>query len=164
MDKKEMAAGLLNLIAINDMLDRKEQIAEMEEEITPILINQIWLERHDYNLLENQERYNGMDWNADFHKIAELLYESGYRLCGGDSCPNYKHYKADCEHCARVMEIRQTMLMDIAKKQAIKSFADKLKAKQRDIVYKNGAFTIHGVGVSLTDIDKAIVELNGVDE
>lgn len=139
------------------MTGREKQIAEMAN----VIPDMVQWGGTAYDLTFG---YDERDRVGKKKAIAKELVDEGYRLCGGDGCPNYKHYKADCAHCVQVMEIRQTMLIEIAKKQAVKSLVDKIKGKKRDIVYQNGIFTVHGVGVSLTDIDKAVAELDGADK
>lgn len=61
------------------MNDREKQIEEMTIDIAPLIASQITLKKCTYLLQENQDKYNGMGWDADFKKIAEMLYDAGYR-------------------------------------------------------------------------------------
>lgn len=69
-------------------------------------------------------RFNG---KCAAEKDAELLFNAGYRLCGGDNCPNYKHYQAECERCTKKMEIKKALEIDAIKQQAVREFAEKVK-------------------------------------
>lgn len=67
--------------------------------------------------------------------LANFLVNAGYRLCGGDSCPNFKHYQAECERCTKKMEIKKAFEIDAIKQQQEEEIMDltaKLEAAEQD--------------------------------
>lgn len=64
---------------IEQQSEFNKAIETMAKDIMPLIASQISLDECTYLLQENQEKYNGMCWNANFNKIAELLYDNGYR-------------------------------------------------------------------------------------
>lgn len=62
-----------------------------------------------------------------FMPTATALVNAGYRLCGGESCPNFKHYQAECERCTKKMEIKKALEIDAIKHPVVKEFAERLK-------------------------------------
>lgn len=58
---------------------------------------------------------------------ATALINAGYRLCGGDNCPNYKYYQAECERCTKKMEIKKAFEINAIKEQAVREFAEIVK-------------------------------------
>ena len=90
-------------------------------------------------------------------KIARILVERrGYRLCGGEDCPNFKHYQAECKRCTKKMEVKKSFEIESAVQQAVKEFAEKLKEKMELNGYRS---LLHN-----RIIDNLITELYGADE
>lgn len=68
-------------------------------------------------------------------KIARILVERrGYRLCGGDNCPNFKHYQEECDRCVKTMEVKKSFEIESAAQQAVKEFAEILKGRINKLI------------------------------
>ena len=92
-------------------------------------------------------------------KIARILVERrGYRLCGGEDCPNFKHYQAECKRCTKKMEVKKSFEIESAVQQAVKEFADELKRRAARLTPK------HPHIIMALSIDDLIIELYGADE
>lgn len=65
--------------------------------------------------------------NCIDYRKAERLFNAGYRLCGGENCPNFKHYQDECDYCTKKMEVKKSFEIESAVQQAVKEFAEKLK-------------------------------------
>lgn len=90
-------------------------------------------------------------------KIARILVERrGYRLCGGEDCPNFKYYQAECKRCTKKMEVKKSFEIESAVQQAVKEFAEKLKEQMELNGYRS---PLHN-----RIIDNLITELYGADE
>lgn len=102
-------------------------------------------------------------------KIARILVERrGYRLCGGEDCPNFKHYQAECERCTQTMEVKKSLEIESAAQQAVKEFAGNIielldeMGMERSSEYNDGYDD--GVADCITNIKSLITELYGEDE
>lgn len=136
------------------MNDREKQIEEMANDLADncAIVSDTY---YDYDL---QSACN----DIDYKKTAENIYALGYRLCGGDSCPKFKHYKAECEHCTKVMEIKQACIVESAKKHAVKEAFEKLKKcfiKHRPTFYKDATYEF-----TENELDELFTELYGAEE
>ena len=90
-------------------------------------------------------------------KIARILVgRRGYRLCGGEDCPNFKHYQAECKRCTKKMEVKKSFEIESAVQQAVKEFAEKLKEQMELNGYRS---PLHN-----RIIDNLITELYGANE
>ncbi len=64
---------------------------------------------------------------APIDRLAELedKIESGeLKECGGEDCPNFKHYQAECKRCTKKMEVKKSLEIESAVQQAVKEFAE----------------------------------------
>lgn len=93
----------------------------------------------------------GATWDSHFTRLALKLVNDGYRLCGGDNCPNYKHYQAECERCTKKMEIKKALEIGAIKQQAVREFAERLK--------DNCTFDGHRVALDKNKIDELVKEV-----
>ncbi len=102
-------------------------------------------------------------------KIARILVERrGYRLCGGEDCPNFKHYQAECKRCTKKMEVKKSFEIESAVQKAVKEFAGNIielldeMGMERSSEYNDGYDD--GVADCITNIKSLITELYGADE
>ncbi len=98
---------------------------------------------------------------APIDHLAELedKIESGeLKECGGEDCPNFKHYQAECKRCTKKMEVKKSLEIESAVQQAVKEFAEKLKE-----VFNSKHWAVFANAAN-KDIDNLITELYGADE
>ncbi len=102
-------------------------------------------------------------------KIARILVERrGYRLCGGEDCPNFKHYQAECKRCTKKMEVKKSFEIESAVQKAVKEFAGNIielldeMGMERSSEYNDGYDD--WVADCITNIKSLITELYGADE
>lgn len=96
-------------------------------------------------------------------KIARILVERrGYRLCGGEDCPNFKHYQAECKRCTKKMEVKKSFEIESAVQQAVKEFAEKFK--KEFLKHFPTLFTDAIYQCTDSELDNLITELYGADE
>lgn len=88
--------------------------------------------------------------------LAEVVINAGYRLCGGEDCPKFKRYQAECERCTKKMEVKKSFEIESAVQRVVKEFAEKLKEKMELNGYRS---PLHN-----RIIDNLITELYGADE
>lgn len=95
-------------------------------------------------------------------KIARILVERrGYRLCGGEDCPNFKYYQAECKRCTKKMEVKKSFEIESPREQAVKEFAEKLK---KELWKFDGSWQEYDGEDLCETVDNLITELYGADE
>ena len=101
---------------------------------------------------------------APIDRLAELedKIESGeLKECGGESCPNFKHYQAECECCTQTMEVKKSLEIESAVQQAVKEVGEWLRRNLRknatDVYFMN--YDEYGKAVSLTVAESLVLEI-----
>ena len=70
------------------------------------------------------------------YRRAERLYNAGCRMCGGESCTNFKHYEAECKCCTETMELKQRLALESAEEKARKGTAKEILQNMLGKMYK----------------------------
>lgn len=98
-------------------------------------------------------------------KIARILVERrGYRLCGGEDCPNFKHYQAECKRCTKKMEVKKSFEIESAVQQAVKEFAEKFREQLEQYRLDNEYFTADEPNGNLWQMNSSVFYLEVIDK
>ncbi len=98
-------------------------------------------------------------------KIARILVgRRGYRLCGGEDCPNFKHYQAECKRCTKKMEVKKSFEIESAVQQAVKEFAEKFREQLEQYRLDNEYFTADEPNGNLWQMNSSVFYLEVIDK
>lgn len=97
-------------------------------------------------------------------KIARILVERrGYRLCGGEDCPNFKHYQAECKRCTKKMEVKKSFEIESAVQQAVREFAEELRKALEEYRLENEYFDGEEPNINLWQMNSSIFYIEVID-